>query len=229
MSRPRHESFARNTWSRWLCKPAATRTDCASGSSGIKPRWTTPICRKSWADTASSNGGHNGRLDSRGLAPPGREGDPPPLVGHFAFSREGPYRAAAPGDGGPPLAGARPSCARLAGRDPPPPAITLCEAVARGLRGHVLQYDILTTVAGGQTVGRRKNVSGIVVGAGAGPAHLRERVERAAADHGFDLKMIAECLGADCARASRTWSRGGERRSAARMLDCKTGPREIQP
>jgi len=85
-----------------------------------------------------------------------------------------------------------------------------------------LQYDILTTVAGGQTVGRRKSVSGLVVGAGAGPAHLRERVERAAADHGFDLKMIAECLGADCARASRTWSRAVERRSALRMLDCET-------
>ena len=69
-----------------------------------------------------------------------------------------------------------------------------------------MQYDILTTVAGGQTVGRRKSVSGLVVAAGAGLDHPRERVERAAADHGFDLTTIAECLGADFARASRTWS-----------------------
>lgn len=65
-------------------------------------------------------------------------------------------------------------------------------------RGQMLQYEILTTVARGQTAGRRKRVSG------------------------FDLKTIAECFEADCARASRTWSRAGERRSALRMLDCKT-------
>jgi len=88
-----------------------------------------------------------------------------------------------------------------------------------------LHYDILTAVAGGQTVGRRKNVSGLLVGIGAGAAHLRERVERAGADHGFDLKAIGEFLGGnggDCARVSRTWSRGGERRSALRVLDFKT-------
>ena len=49
--------------------------------------------------------------------------------------------------------------------------------------------------------------------------------ERAAADHGFDLKAIGEFLGgdgSDCARVNRTWSRGGERRSALRVLDFKT-------
>jgi hypothetical protein len=60
------------------------------------------------------------------------------------------------------------------------------------VRGQVLHYDILTTVAGGQIAGRGKRVSGLVVGAGAGLAHLRERVERAAVDHGVDLKTEDE-------------------------------------
>ena len=70
-----------------------------------------------------------------------------------------------------------------------------------------MQYDILTTVARGQTAARRKRVSGLVVAAGAGLAHPRERVERATADHGFDLKAVGEFLGGDggdCARVSRT-------------------------
>ena len=61
-----------------------------------------------------------------------------------------------------------------------------CPAAAPGswsLRGQVLQYDILTT------------------GARASLAHLRERVERAAADNGFDLKASAEFLGATRATA----------------------------
>ena len=85
-----------------------------------------------------------------------------------------------------------------------------------------MQYDILTAVAGGQTVGRRKSVLGLLLGAGAGLARLRERAERAANAHAFDVNATARFLRGDCARVSRTWSGGGERRSALRMLDCKT-------
>ena len=88
-----------------------------------------------------------------------------------------------------------------------------------------MQSYMSTIVASGRPVGRGTRVSDPVAGAGVGLAHLREGVARAADQHCVDRRVMAECPGVGHARvigALPRLSRGGERRVALSVLDCKT-------